>query len=41
MDKRAITLLHLQPRTDEELHRAIERFQAKLDHKSRDDADFL
>ena len=33
MDKRTIELLHLEPRTEEELHRAVERFQEKFDHK--------
>lgn len=35
MDERAITLLHLEPRTDEELHHAITRFQVKFDHRRR------
>jgi hypothetical protein len=33
MDKRTIALLHLEPRTDEELHQTIERFREKYDHK--------
>jgi hypothetical protein len=37
MDKRTINLLHLQPRTDEELHHTIERFQAKFNHRRHEE----
>lgn len=33
MDKKTIALLHLEPRTDQELHHVIERLQEKYDHK--------
>lgn len=35
MDRNTISLLHLQPRSEEELHRTIERFEEKFDTKRR------
>lgn len=35
MNRDTITLLHLQPRTHEELHRTLERFEEKFDSKRR------